>query len=461
MKLKCYSWTVSDLCSLYKSRKLDLAPPYQRRPAWRTRQREDLLESVFNGIPIPAVIVFKTRAGRRTEVFEVMDGKQRLESILHFRYGKIVPGEGKLGFWLRRDDSKLRKRLLYADLAQASTREDHGIGLRTFMNYEVPVVEYSGELTGMAGQKIAQWEVFTKINSTGSRLTKNEIRHSHKSPLFDAASRLESRWFNRIVSNWRVFSKAEADRYQYHEMLLELCTIYLHGDISDKRLRLDEFMRLGLDRLSKARIAKAERSVNTVLTWARAIMGDEGIKRERLSKKADFYSFMGALMALLNRKAVIKDRLQNQRARKAVRSALSKLSRVNEKVSPYSFRRLPERDRRLAEYVVATREGTDQLRNRRKRHEFWTDILAPCFPKQLAKRRLFGRDLKNALWNSARVRKERIDCPNPEGRDDCWGRLTYDDAVVDHRKAYSRGGQSNLKNAQLLCRVCNSAKGAR
>jgi len=37
----------------------------------------------------------------------------------------------------------------------------------------------------------------------------------------------------------------------------------------------------------------------------------------------------------------------------------------------------------------------------------------------------------------------------------------YDDAVVDHRKAYSRGGQSVLKNGQLLCQVCNSGKGSR
>lgn len=119
------------------------------------------------------------------------------------------------------------------------------------------------------------------------------------------------------------------------------------------------------------------------------------------------------------------------------------------------------RDRRLAQYVVATREGTDQLRNRRVRNDFWMAILSPCFPKRLAARRLFGRDLKDSLWNAARVRKDRIDCPNPEGREDCWQRITYDDAVVDHRKPYSRGGPSSSKNAQLMCRVCNSAKGAR
>jgi hypothetical protein len=195
LKLKSYTWSVSTICRLYRQSKINLEPPYQRRPAWRTRQREDLLDSIFNGIPLPAIIVYKTRAGRRTTVFEVMDGKQRVETILHFRYGRIIKAEGRLGFWLRRDQLKQRKRLFFKDLSSSATRKEQGIGVRTLLNYRVPVIEYSGELTGLAGQRIAQWEIFTKINSTGSRLTKNEIRHAHATPLFHVASRLEHRWY--------------------------------------------------------------------------------------------------------------------------------------------------------------------------------------------------------------------------------------------------------------------------
>ncbi len=324
------------------------------------------------------------------------------------------------------------------------------------MDYRVPVVEYSGDLLGLAGQKIAQWEVFTKINSTGSRLTKNEIRHAHSTPLFRAGSRLESRWYNRIVSKWRVFSKAEADRYQYHETLLELCTIFLNGGISDRRVRLDEFMR---DDIPRARIDKAERAVNHALAWARSIMGDEGLQYSRLSKKVDFYSFVGTLMELMSQKAVRHDTAQNRRARRAVNSALHKLARIDSRVARY--KNLPMRERRLAEYVVATREATDQFRNRKIRHDFWYSILSPCMTKRLARRRLFGADLKYALWNAARVRNERITCPNPNDRDDCWGRISYEEAEVDHRKAYMAGGATNLGNAQLLCKACNSSKGRR
>jgi 5-methylcytosine-specific restriction endonuclease McrA len=74
---------------------------------------------------------------------------------------------------------------------------------------------------------------------------------------------------------------------------------------------------------------------------------------------------------------------------------------------------------------------------------------------------LFGKELKNALWTAADVRFGRISCPNPDKRDDCWGRITYDQAVVDHRKAYIYGGKTSTENGQLMCRACNAAKGAK
>lgn len=457
MKLKCYSLSISQICRHYRYNKIELNPPYQRRPAWRTRQREDLLESIFNGIPIPAVIFYKTKAGRRTAVFEVMDGKQRLETILHFRYGRIIPGEKRLSFWLRRDNSKLRKRLVFRDLSKPEVRDEHGVGVRLFMRYQVPVIEYRGDLSGLAGQKIAQWEIFTKINSTGSKLTKNEIRHAHSTPLFHAASRLEQHWYKKMVTTWRVFSKAEADRYQYHEMMLELCTIYLNEGVSDRRLKLDKFMRD--DELTNSHIRKAEKAVSGALAWAKRIMTDDGIKHSRLSKKADFYSFIGALMELMSQRAVTHDGRQNRQAQKAVKNALRKLGGVDARVARYMFKSLPSSERRLAEYIVATREATDQLRNRRNRHALWYGVLAPCFTKRLASRRLFGKDLKDSLWNAAPVRNGRITCPNPNKRDDCRRRITYDEATVDHRRPYRVGGKTSPENARFLCKTCNPGRG--
>jgi 5-methylcytosine-specific restriction endonuclease McrA len=215
------------------------------------------------------------------------------------------------------------------------------------------------------------------------------------------------------------------------------------------------------DALTASRIRKAESAVSRAIQWTREILTDEGIRRSRLSKKVDFYSFIGALMELLRQKTLSSNSLYNRSARRAVKSALGKLAKVDGRVARYAFRALPSRERRLAEYIVATREATDQLRNRQIRHDFWYSILAPCFPKRLAAKRLFGKDLKNALWNAAKVQYGRMSCPNPDGREDCWGRISYEQAVVDHRKAYSRGGASSMSNGQLMCVVCNSGKGAK
>jgi 5-methylcytosine-specific restriction endonuclease McrA len=39
--------------------------------------------------------------------------------------------------------------------------------------------------------------------------------------------------------------------------------------------------------------------------------------------------------------------------------------------------------------------------------------------------------------------------------------LTWNDITIDHVKAWSKGGPTNLTNAQLAHRACNSRKGAR
>jgi hypothetical protein len=459
MKLKCYSLTVSEICKLFRSGRLVLNPPYQRRPAWGTQQRRDLLSSVFNGIPIPAVILFKTKAGYRTWHLEVMDGKQRLETLLHFRYGRVIKGERVLDFLLWTEDSQRRTRLRYRDLRKEETRSALGVSIRKFLNYEVPVIEYSGALEGMGGRNIAQWEVFTKINSTGSRLTKNEIRHAHSTALFEAGTRLESRWWRRFVDRWRVFSQAEADRYQFHEFLLELCTLFLNDGISDKRERLDHFMRVDP---GAAVVRRAEKQVVRVLNWIRAILRDDGVLHSRFRKKADLFSLAGVLVEFLDEGALSRRTDLNRKAGRILKGFSAHAQRIDGKIKKYQSKPLSRRDQAVARYIVATREGTDQLRNRRVRHEFLKSCLEGVFTKRVSGRRLFTRDQKDALWWEARPRgpegAQTIKCPNPIRNRDCYGRMTYQQCVVDHRHAYAKGGATDMGNAQLLCKLCNSLK---
>jgi len=68
----------------YKAGRLELRPPFQRKPVWTDKQRSFLIESILMDIPIPEVYVQVTLSDEGTERFGVVDGQQRLRTILQF-----------------------------------------------------------------------------------------------------------------------------------------------------------------------------------------------------------------------------------------------------------------------------------------------------------------------------------------------------------------------------------------
>lgn len=65
----------------FTRKKLNLTPSYQRGDVWRPSDRQALIESILRGIPLPSLILLRTK-GPMTH--EVVDGKQRLTAILRF-----------------------------------------------------------------------------------------------------------------------------------------------------------------------------------------------------------------------------------------------------------------------------------------------------------------------------------------------------------------------------------------
>jgi hypothetical protein len=80
------TWDISEFT--YRARKgiLNLNPSYQRGDVWPTSDAQKLIESILRGIPLPSIILLKPRSGieKAQSPFEVVDGKQRLTSILRF-----------------------------------------------------------------------------------------------------------------------------------------------------------------------------------------------------------------------------------------------------------------------------------------------------------------------------------------------------------------------------------------
>src|ERR1700735_4928984 len=75
--------SVYDLRNLYEKGSLNLTPGFQRNSVWGLRDRQALIDSMLRGYPIPAIFLY-SRSEKGQTIYDVIDGKQRLETIFKF-----------------------------------------------------------------------------------------------------------------------------------------------------------------------------------------------------------------------------------------------------------------------------------------------------------------------------------------------------------------------------------------
>jgi uncharacterized protein with ParB-like and HNH nuclease domain len=75
-----YDISVKELISMVGEGIIDIAPEYQRQFRWKEDRQSALIESIFLGIPVPSLFMATNIDGS----WELIDGVQRLSTIIHF-----------------------------------------------------------------------------------------------------------------------------------------------------------------------------------------------------------------------------------------------------------------------------------------------------------------------------------------------------------------------------------------
>lgn len=83
IRAKSTTWSICDFSSKAVKGHLNLKPSYQRGDVWPTSDAQLLIESILRGIPLPSIILLRPKSNSHAR-YEVVDGKQRLTSILRF-----------------------------------------------------------------------------------------------------------------------------------------------------------------------------------------------------------------------------------------------------------------------------------------------------------------------------------------------------------------------------------------
>ena len=137
---------------------LDLDPPYQRRSVWSPKDRRFFLDTIFRGYPSPSIFLHKEIIDGKT-IYYVVDGKQRLETIIRFAKNKIA---------IDKDfgDNRL------AGKKWRAIKRDEKLA-KAFWDYVVPV-----EFTNVIEDTTLVKEIFDRLNRNSRRLTDQELRHA-------------------------------------------------------------------------------------------------------------------------------------------------------------------------------------------------------------------------------------------------------------------------------------------
>ncbi|MGO9048935.1 MAG: DUF262 domain-containing protein [Xanthobacteraceae bacterium] len=92
VKTDAYQLSIGEVVNMYRSGEFVVNPDFQRLFRWEIGQKAKLIESLLLGIPIPSIFVFE----RENSTWELIDGLQRISTILEFMGQLIDPATGHL-----------------------------------------------------------------------------------------------------------------------------------------------------------------------------------------------------------------------------------------------------------------------------------------------------------------------------------------------------------------------------
>lgn len=216
--------TISNFYEQYQLKKYRLDPPYQRDlNVWEEDQKSFLMDTIFKNFPIPPIFLEqKIDSNTGVTKYDVIDGKQRLSTIIDFINNKIaLPQEfGKDAY----GNNKLNGKYFDEIKNMAQTDEEVRSFLANFWAYSISV-----EYIENPDVKIVD-SIFDRLNREGSRLNSQELR---KAQYYDTLlySDIENYRNDKYLA--KLTSKLQKNRMEDIGFITELYIMTVYDSVFD------------------------------------------------------------------------------------------------------------------------------------------------------------------------------------------------------------------------------------
>lgn len=223
-------YRVRDFISWQKNKSLETSPSFQRRPVWNKISKSFLIDTVVRGLPVPIIFLREKIASPNSlePIREVVDGQQRLRTIFSYVMPSLVDN-----FDSSADEFTVRK-THNSDLAGKKFSELSDKYKQLILDYEFSVHILPSDVDD---REVLQ--IFARMNSTGVKLNKQEIRNAEyvgefKESVYSSSFKQLYNW-----KNWGVFTDYNISRMYEVEFVSDLYRLILEGISAKDQKRLD------------------------------------------------------------------------------------------------------------------------------------------------------------------------------------------------------------------------------
>lgn len=430
-------------------------PPYQRKSVWSKKRQQELLDSIFRGYYVPRIVLREVRLSETNTIREVIDGQQRIDTAQSFLSNK-VPLPKSLGDV----DSRLAG-AYYDDLPSE---------IKRFVDrlvYSADVVIDIDDPKNPDHQNIAT-EIFWRLQQ-GESLNYMEVAHARISSLsrnfvvhfaddihfdYDAYKPIDENRFKHPF--FRIINHGN-DRMDHLALMTRFLIIEENGGVCDVQNTdvaryIDQYQQEdGIGNLSFKDKPQAKSVLGHLNAFYDVFRNDPMVLGGGVVKELQREYFIISMYLLLRRlrtlyvfgeaeKHIFHDFLVDFHARWRSRST---------------------RDTDIILFSDNRQQSGAQVEARQM-------ILRQIFFEYTSDRNhdMKVKDTRRSFDESERIflyRANEGKCQQclREGKPDAEAFVRWSEFDADHVLPHSLGGETNLDNAELLCRHHNRSRGAR
>jgi len=212
------TYSINDFLEWHDKKQLELSPKFQRKSVWTDDARSFLMDTIIRGKPIPKIFIRQTlNIETRQSIREVVDGQQRLRTIISFLND---------GFTISKKHNEEFGGYYFSQLSSIDLSIQSQI-----LNYELSV----DLLVNLPDKEIL--DIFSRLNSYAVILNEQEKIHaSHFSEFKIIVDRLSHKYNEFWIEN-KLLTNQKVLRMEDTTLVADLVISILDGIQSKKQIK--------------------------------------------------------------------------------------------------------------------------------------------------------------------------------------------------------------------------------